>query len=151
KTGRTSTSSTFNSDAAFSYPLFRDIEREQGVFTGLAAYRDFGANISYQKQAWTEAGGLVSGSYFPVLELRPALGRLFGAADDRMRDAHHVVVLSHRFWRTRFNADPAVLNDALVINGQPMAIVGVTPQEFESTALEIRPQVFVPLSMAALM
>ncbi len=151
KTGRTSTSSTFNSDAVFSYPLFRDIEREQAVFTGIAAYRDFAANISHRKQAWTEDGGLVSGSYFPVLELKPAVGRLLGADDDRTRDAHHVVVLSHRFWRTRFNADPAVLNDTLVINGQPMVIVGVTPQKFESTALEIRPQVYVPLTMAALM
>jgi predicted permease len=151
KTGRTSTSSTFNSDAVFSYPLFRDIEREQQVFTGVAAYRDFAANISYQEQAWTEDGGLVSGSYFPVLGLKPAVGRLLGADDDRTRDAHHVVVLSHRFWRTRFNADPGVLNDTLVINGQAMTIVGVTPQEFESTALEIRPQVFVPLTMAALM
>jgi predicted permease len=151
KPGRTSYSGTFGRDAVFSYPLFRDLERDQTMFTGLAAHRDFAANVVYRGQASSETGFLVSGSYFPVLALRPALGRLLLPNDDRARDAGHVVVLSHQYWRTRFNADPGVLGDALVINGQPMTIVGVTPRAFTSTTLESHPQIFVPLTMAALM
>ena len=151
RSGRTSTSGTFGRDATFSYPLFRDLERDQHVFTGLAAHRDFVAHVAFQGRASSEAAQLVSGSYFTVLGLRPALGRLLGPDDDRARDAHYVVVLSHEYWRTRFNTDPAVLNNSLVINGQAMTIVGVTPREFTSTTLENRPRVFVPLSMAALM
>jgi predicted permease len=151
KPGRTSTSSTFGPDAVFSYPLFRDLEREERVFTGIAAHRDFVASIGDRNQASTEEGCLVSGSYFPVLALRPALGRLIGPDDDRARGMHPVVVLSHAYWRTRFNGDPAVINDRLVVNGQALTIVGVAPRAFVGTTLENRPQIFVPATMAALM
>jgi MacB-like periplasmic core domain len=94
--GRTSTSGTFRPDDVFSYPLFRDLEREQRVFTGIAAHRDFAAHVSYESQPSNEEGRLVSGSYFPVLAIQPALGRLLGPEDDRTRAAHPVVALSHR-------------------------------------------------------
>jgi hypothetical protein len=74
--GRTSTSSTFTSDFIFSYPLFRDLERTQTAFSGIAGYREFTANVSYHDQASTADGMLVSGSYFPVLGIAPAVGRL---------------------------------------------------------------------------
>lgn len=151
KTGRTSTSSTFGPEAVFSYPLFRDIERAQPVFTGIAAHRDFVAHVAYKDRASTEAGLLVSGSYFPVLAARPALGRLLTPDDDRAVGAHRVVVLSHGYWRSNLNANPAVLNDNLVVNGQPMTIVGVAPADFMGTTLENRPMLFVPVTMAGLM
>jgi predicted permease len=151
KTGRTSTSSTFGPGDVFSYPLFRDLEREQRVFTGIAAHRDFVASVAYRNQASTEEGGLVSGTYFPVLGLRPALGRLLGPEDDRRRGMDAVVVLSHPYWLTRFNGDPTVVNDRLVVNGQALTIVGVAPRAFMGTTLENRPHIFVPLTMAALM
>src|SRR5688572_11433639 len=72
-------------DATFSYPMFRDLEQVQTVFTGIAAHRDFGANIAY---AGVSEGGdatLVSGSYFEVLGLAPHLGRLLNRDDDRER------------------------------------------------------------------
>jgi predicted permease len=149
--GRTSTSSTFSGDDVFSYPLFRDLERDQRVFTGIAAHRDFVAHVSYRQQASSEEGRLVSGSYFPVLALQPALGRLLGPEDDRTRGAHPVVVLSHAYWRTRCSADPAVLNDTMMVNGHALTIVGVAPPDFAGTTLENRPRLFVPLTMAAQM
>ena len=151
KTGRTSTSSTFRAEDVFSYPLFRDLEREQRVFTGIAAHRDFVANIVYRGQAWHEEGELVSGSYFPVLAVEPALGRLIGPDDDRTRGAHPVVVLSHSYWQRRFNGDRAAINDRLMVNGQILTIAGVAPPDFAGTTLENRPRIFVPLAMAAVM
>ena len=71
---------------------------------------------------------LVSGSYFPSLGLQPALGRLLDPDDDRTIGGHAVVVLSHGYWRTRFGASPAVLNETIVVNGQAMTIVGVAPR-----------------------
>ncbi len=91
---------------------------------------------------------LVSGHYFTALGLTPALGRLLGPDDDRVPGAHPVVVLSHSYWTTRFGADPAVLDDTLVVNGEPMTIVGVAPEGFFGTTTMDRPQVFVPLTMA---
>ena len=80
--------------------------------------------------------------------MTPALGRLLGPDDDRVPGAHPVVVLSHSYWSTRFGADPAVLDDTLAINGEPMAIVGVAPPGFSGTTIFDQPQVFVPLTMA---
>src|SRR5437867_1551962 len=89
-------------DTVFSYPMFRDLEKVQTVFTGIAAHRIFGANLGYAKQTISSEGLMISGSYFPVLGVRPALGRLIAPGDDRTTGESHVVVLGHAYWQTRF-------------------------------------------------
>jgi predicted permease len=135
----------------FSYAMFRDLERLQTVFTGIAAHVSIGVNLAYQ--GGTRSGGafLVSGSYFPLLGLQPAAGRLFTPDDDRTPGAHFLVVLAHEYWRTAFDASPAILNRTLVVNGQPMTVIGVAPAGFGGTVLGNRPDVFLPLSMRELM
>ena len=128
KPGSTSCSQAGDCDEVFSYPMFRDLERVQTVFTGIAAHATFGANLAFGGQTINGAGMLVSGSYFPVLGLQPALGRLLTPDDDRTLGESHVVVLSHDYWRRRFGADPGVLNQTMIVNGQPMTIVGVAPR-----------------------
>src|SRR5687768_16041932 len=96
-------------DDVFSYAMFRDLEREQRGFTGIAAHFSFGTNLSYRNQSSSAIGLYVSGSYFPVLRIQPALGRLLGPEDDRNVGEHFVVVLSHRYWATQLGADPGVL------------------------------------------
>jgi hypothetical protein len=118
-------------DEVFSYPMFRDLERSQTVFTGLAAHRGFGANLAFRGDPLTGEGMLVSGSYFPTLRLNPTLGRLLGPADDDVVGAHSVAVLSHSYWQSHFGADPSVLGQSITINGHPMEIVGVGPRDFE--------------------
>lgn len=59
-----------------------------------------------------------------------------------------MVVLSHSYWSTRFGADPSVLNAKIIVNGEPMTIVGVAPEGFNGTITLDRPQVFLPLAMA---
>jgi predicted permease len=135
-------------DAIFSYPLFRDLERLDGDAMQMAAHRDFRANLAYRGQTSDAAGVLVSGNYFHALGIRPALGRLLGPDDDRVQGAHPVVVLSHSYWRTRFGADPSVLGGTLVVNGEPMTIVGVGERGFSGNTTTDRPQVFMPLMMA---
>jgi len=151
KGGSQSCNQAGDCDVVFSYPMFRDLERGQSVFTGIAAHRLFGANIAYRKQTMNGEGMLVSGSYFPVLGLRPALGRLLTPADDEAIGANFVAVLSHSYWESRLGSDPGVLNETMVINGQSMTIVGVAPRGFEGTTLGGRPRVFVPITMRGLM
>jgi hypothetical protein len=148
KQGRTSASGAGGGEAVFSYPLFRDLERGQQTFTGIAAHRDMQANIAHRSRTSNETALLVSGSYFPLLGLQPALGRLLTPEDDRTPGAHNVIVLSHAYWRSRFGEDPSILNDTVVINGQPMTVVGVAPLGFEGTTVEEQPRVFLPLTMS---
>src|SRR2546430_152289 len=127
--------------------MFRDLERTQTVFTGLAAHLAFGVSLSYRDQPTTGDGMYVSGSYFPTLGLRPALGRLLALADDQRIGTNFVAVLGYGYWQSHFGSDPGVLGRPLRVNGQALTIVGVAPRDFQGTTLGVRPLVFVPISM----
>ena len=147
RAGSVSCGQSGDCDSVFSYPMFRDLERLQTSFTGIAAHNIFGASIAFGGSSEGGDSVLVSGSYFPVLGLAPQLGRLLGPADERERGGGHVVVLSDDYWRRRFAAREDVLEQTLVLNGQPLTIVGVAPRGFHGTTIGERPQVFVPISM----
>jgi predicted permease len=146
--GSTSCNDAGSCDMIFSHPLFRDLEEAQQPLSGLAAHRFFGANVSTGEETRSGTGVLVSGSYFSVLGLQPALGRLLGPEDDRTPGAHPVAVLSFRFWDGRLGADPGVLNRTIYVNGHAVTVVGVAPRGFNGTTLGTLPDVFVPLRMA---
>ncbi len=150
--GSNSCNNAGDCDEVFSYPMFRDLEaKAQTVFTSVAAHRSFGANLAFDGQTLSGEGMLVSGSYFPVLGVQPAAGRLLSPDDDRALGESSVVVLSHAWWRSRFGADVGVIGRRLTVNGLPMEIVGVAPEGFEGTTLGTRPQVFVPITMRSAM
>jgi predicted permease len=151
KPGSQTSNQAGKTEDVFSYPMFRDLENSQTAFAGIAAHRLFSANLAARDQTMNGEGLLVSGSYFPVLGVRPALGRLLTSDDDRVLGESHVVVLSHAYWQARFGLDPGVLNESLIVNGQVMTIVGVAPRGFDGTTLGSKPQVFVPITMRALM
>jgi len=147
KSGSNSCNQAGDCDEVFSYPMFRDLERAQKVFAGIAAHRLFGANLSFKGETLSGEGVVVSGSYFPVLGIQPVLGRLIGPGDDRAPGESPVVVLSHDYWRTRFAERRDILNQTMVVNGETMTIIGVAPQGFTGTTLGAQPQVFVPITM----
>jgi predicted permease len=151
KPGSQSCNQAGDCDAVFSYAMFRDLQKVQTVFTGIAAHRLFGANLAYQGETMNGEGLLVSGNYFQVLQVQPALGRLFDSNDDRLVGEAQVVVLSHGYWTTRFAADPGVLNQGLIVNGRALTIVGVAPRGFDGTTLGSKPQVFVPITLRGTM
>ncbi len=151
KPGSQSCSQAGGCEVVFSYPMYRDLERGQTVLTGVAAHRGFGANLSFHRQAIEGAGMVVSGSYFPVLGIKPSLGRLLGPFDDKTIGGDFAAVLSHRYWVGRLGADPKVVGEPITINGQQFTVVGVGPEGFDGTTLGARPDVFVPLTMYGLM
>ncbi len=131
----------------WSYEMFRDLEREQSSFTGIAAHRLFGANLATVNQTTSGEGVLVSGSYFSVLGVQPFLGRLFGMADDERLGEHTIAVLSYDYWENDLGADRSILNQTITVNGHPLTIVGVAPRGFKGTTLGGDPDVYVPLTM----
>ncbi|MDA0329631.1 MAG: ABC transporter permease [Gemmatimonadetes bacterium] len=145
--GSTSCNSSGSCDEIWSYPMFRDLEREQRSFTGMAAHVLFGANLALSGQTTNARGLLVSGSYFPTLGVQPAMGRVLGPADDERLGEHFVAVLSYRYWENQLGADRSILNQTLIVNGQPMTIVGVAANGFNGTTLGSEPDVFVPMTM----
>jgi len=139
-------------DEVLSYPMFRDLEKANTAFSGIAAHFLFGVNVAMAGQTPVSGEGVfVSGSYFPVLGVRPALGRLFTPNDDQTLGGHYVAVVSYAYWETQLGSNPAVINQQLTINGKQMTIVGVAPKEFTGTTLGARPYVFVPITMRSIM
>jgi predicted permease len=147
KPGSQSCGQAGDCDVVFSYAMFRDLERTQTSLTGLAAHVGFGANLSYKNEPITGEGMLVSGSYFPTLQLTPVVGRLLGPQDDAVVNSGFVAVLSYNYWKAHFALDPGVIGQTITVNGQNLEIVGVAPKDFNSTTMGSNPMVFVPITM----
>ncbi|HJY35311.1 MAG TPA: ABC transporter permease [Vicinamibacterales bacterium] len=129
-----------------SYPWYAALG-DQPVFDGV--FGRFGYKINVGSAGHTEEarGEIVTGTYFPVLGVRPALGRLLSPDDDRQRLGHPVAVLSHAYWTSRFGADPSVVNRSILVNGQPYTVVGVAQPGFEGIELGRATDIFVPIAM----
>ncbi len=151
KPGSQSCNQAGDCDVVFSYPMFRDLEKANTGLSGLAAHRLFSANVAFGDQTMNTEAELVSGSYFPVLQLRPALGRLLGPADDQTIGGDNLAVLSYAYWQSHLGSNPNVVGKPIVINGVTMTIVGVAPQGFDGTTLGDRPVAWVPITERQLM
>jgi predicted permease len=131
---------------SWSYPNYRDY-RDRATLVDVVAQDDQTLNIAVDGTAERAWGGLVTGNYFPVIGVRPALGRLFTAEDDRKPGAHPVVVLSHAYWQRRFAGDTSIVGRQLTINNMPMTVIGVAPEGFIGSFLGLAASAWVPMAM----
>jgi len=132
---------------SFSFPMYKRLRETNQAFSGLLAR--FVIPVSVASHGQTERGGgeLVSGNYFEVLGVRPALGRLFTLDDDKVPGAQPVVVLSQAYWTRRFGGETSILNQTLMVNNTPLTVVGVAQAGFTGVQVGQSADVFVPLMM----
>jgi putative ABC transport system permease protein len=136
---------------SFSYPLYKGLRDNNSVTSGILARFAFDASISSRGQTERGMGELVSGNYFEVLGVQPALGRVFTGEDDKTPGANPVAVLSYGYWTQHFGADPSVLNQPLLVNNSQLTIVGVAQKNFTGIQVGQNPEFFVPMMMKAQM
>jgi predicted permease len=134
-------------ELGFSYAEYRLIrDSEAGV--DVAGYATAPINISVDGPPEPSVQGhLVTGDYFAVLGVRPALGRAIGPDDDRVPNGHPIVMISHGYWERRFAHDPLVIGRTIRLSGMPFTIVGVTPADFFGVEVGAAPDLFLPLTM----
>lgn len=144
--------SSFGGDSSnyFSYPMYKDLRDHNQMFSGMIASDRASVGVSWRNQAESEDAEVVTGNYFDVLGLKPVAGRLLTHQDDTVKDGNPVVVLSYRYWKTRFAGAQDVVGQSIGINGHPFTIVGVAPQRFDSAIGGYRPGVFIPVTMEAI-
>ncbi len=132
---------------SLSYPMYRDFKANNSVFSGM--FCRFGDQFSLGFNGTTELadGELVSGTYFPVLGVRAAIGRTFTPDDDRIPGGHPLAMLSYAYWQSRFAGDPSIVGKTLTVNGHNFTIVGVAEKGFQGVDLGNASQVFVPIMM----
>src|SRR5689334_14277740 len=133
-------------DDAYMAPAnYVDLARRNRSFSELAAFRDLDASLTGIDQPERVAGFRVTPSYFHLLGVRPAIGRVFTDDDARYTDSPNVVILSDGLWRRRFAADPGILGRIVRINDLPRTIVGVMPSAF---VFPPGAELWTPLSLA---
>jgi predicted permease len=142
--GRTDRGSGFDT---FSYVDFLDLRQETGTFSHLSVFTFQSASVSAGGEGRRLMGMTVSADYFPVLGVRPALGRLFLPDEDVTPGANPVVVISHRLWTETFGADPAAIGKSIVLSRVPFEIVGVVPPAFHGHIIAVQPDFWVPVTM----
>jgi len=140
--------------AKHTYELYTTLRENNSSFAALAAIKDVTVPISDTAQsARTEQhtgvarGEIASGIYFNMLGVRAAQGRVFTPDDDGIPNAHPVVVISDRLWRTHFNADPGTLGRVTYLNGHPFTIIGILPATFTGTIFANETDFWAPLMM----
>ena len=146
KGGRSSTDDSGGMDSIFSYPMFRALEKQPQGVAGIAGFRDLGANVGFERHTISGTVRVISGGYFPLLGVKPLIGRLLTPEDDLSGGGNAAAVISYGYWHDRLGGDPKVLNQSVRINGHPFTIVGVTPKEFTGTTLGSETDTYVPLS-----
>ena len=132
-----------------SYPNYKDYRDRNTVLSGLCAYRVVVSALSHGGRNQRIWGYLVSGNYFDVLGVKPALGRGFLPEEDATPGSHPVAILSHGCWERRFGSDPAIVGQTVQFNGHAFTVVGIAPKGFIGTEVAYAPEMFIPLMMAS--
>jgi putative ABC transport system permease protein len=140
----------------FSYTAYRHLAEARSVTTGMIAFTSqftvqvrpaAGAGVQALPAAETATAELVSGNFFALLGGGMAAGRAFSAAEDTEPGAHPLAVLSYGFWQRTFGRDPRVVGRVLLVNGAPLAVVGVASRGFSGVFADAAPDVFLPLTV----
>ena len=121
------------------------------IFSGLFGRRTISVNVGVNGQSERVLGELVSGTYFQVLGVGAAAGRVIVPDDDKRRGDGFVAVLSYSYWRNRFGADPKIIGGRININNYPFTIIGVSQAGFDGLDIGAVPSVRVPLMLKAQM
>ena len=134
----------------FSYLFSRDFAAQTKAFSGVAAQSSIqmGSHISMNGGAPEHVRiDLVSGSYFNVLQVAPALGRVIAQSDDQLAGASPVAVASYGWFERHFGGNPAAIGQSLHIEGRDYTIIGVAQPGFSGIAADQPTDLWIPLSM----
>jgi predicted permease len=133
-----------------SYPDYAAYRDESKVFSGLAAYAQRPLNLTVNGESVRIYGELVTGNYFDVLKLKPAMGRGFLEEEDHTIGTHPVVVLSNGLWRRHFNSDPSIIGKGISLNNHSYTIIGIMPENVVGATVISPPDLWVPMMMEPL-
>jgi len=142
--------SEVNSDTVMpmSHPMYEGLRDRTTAFQGAFAHASAAVHLTVQGGSTERVNGdLVSGSFFQVLGVKPAFGRLFTPDDDRVPSGHPIVVLGYGLFERSFGADPSAVGRTINVNSHPMTIVGIAPKGFGGIEMGSAVDVYVPLQM----
>ncbi len=138
--------------SSFSYPIYQELRRQNRDLSDLFAFKGAGRmDVTVNGVADVVQSELVSGNYYEQMQVQPQLGRAILPADDQP-GAAPVIIISDSYWAHQFNRSTSVIGRSILLNLQPVTIVGVNPREFTGAkSAQISPEVFAPIAMEPLL
>jgi predicted permease len=139
----------FGSWNLMSYPICRDLDQQKQFFEGVFCRALTTVDLSTGGEYRPTAAEIVSGNYFPVLGVGPALGQVITNDDDRTPNANPVAVVSYEFWKLQLGGAPDVVGRKVLVNRHPLTIIGVAAATFRGIDVGEVPSLWIPASMSA--
>jgi len=138
--------------SSFSYPIYQELRRQNRELSDLFAFKGAGRmDVTVNGVAEVVQTELVSGNYYEQMEVQPQLGRAILPSDDQP-SAPPVITISDGYWTRRFNRSPAVIGRSILLNLQPVTIVGVNPGGFTGAkSSQTSPEVFAAVALEPLL
>ena len=130
----------------FSYPDYLDLRAQSASFSDIIAYRVTLGGLTADNRGDHCIATRVTGNYFSVLGVQPALGRLILPTEGQTPGADPILVLGYSYWQKRFAGDASVIGKSVEMNGHPLTIIGVAPQAIHGTYSIIDSDLYLPLS-----
>jgi predicted permease len=140
-------STSDNHEMVYSYPHYKEVRDQIPLFDGVVARAHVPLSVASGGVAERAGGDVVSGNFFSVLGVGPALGRVLSPEDDCVPGASPVAVLSYGYWQSRFGGDPSAVGRKISLNAYPFTIVGVAARGFAGLLKGQNVDVFVPIAM----
>jgi predicted permease len=134
-------------NCCFGYRFYRELRRQSRDFEDWMALSSIETELGSRGETERVRAELVSGNYFRMLGVRPAVGRLLDDADDAVEGASPVCVIGYRLWQDRFGGDPGVVGRQVSLGGEPFQIVGVSERGFAGASLHMPRDLQVPSAM----
>lgn len=134
-------------ESYFSYPMYRDLRDKDEAFDALIGTAKATVDLTRNSTSEFAEAELVTGNYFTMLGVAPALGRVFTQAEDQQKDSAPVAVISFNYWRAHMNSDPSVVGETISLNNHPFRVIGVSAPGFHSAVWGESPAMFVPMAM----
>jgi len=116
---------------------FADWKKQSQTFEDMAALGPRSLNLTGDGEPEKLSGYSVTANIFPLLGVKPAIGRTFSAEEDQPGGAR-VVIISHSLWQTRYGSDPSILNRNILLNDEKYTVIGVMPSDFQFGASYVR-------------
>ncbi|MBV9199358.1 MAG: ABC transporter permease [Alphaproteobacteria bacterium] len=131
-----------------SWPEYEDLRVRAPSFRGLLAFRMIAFYVGELGAAERTYGLLISGNYFPLLGLKPALGRFIQPEDVSRAGRESVVVISYAYWQKHFGGSPSAIGQNIRVNNHLLTVIGITPERFQGTVLGLDFSLWTPATLA---
>jgi predicted permease len=130
-----------------SYPALEDYRQRNTTFSAMAGINAYaGGALSWRNTVTSVHGDEVTGNYFDLLGVQPAMGRLFHESEEHGQNSAPYLVLSDTLWRSAFHADPNIVGAAVEIDKHPFTVIGVAPAQFHGTERFVWPDYWMPMA-----